>query len=108
MLIKLGRAKESLGYDELKKNKPWLDEECLKLLDWRKQAKLHWLQDSSELNGDNPKNIRHETSIHLKKKRGNIWKTKLMSLQRTVKSSKLEICIEKSMTLNAVTNLEVT
>jgi hypothetical protein len=30
-------AKESLGYFELKKHKPWFDEGCSKLLDQRKQ-----------------------------------------------------------------------
>jgi hypothetical protein len=29
-------AKESLGYYELKKNKPWFDEVCSKLVDQRK------------------------------------------------------------------------
>jgi hypothetical protein len=33
-------AKESLGYFELKKHKPWFDEGCSKLFDQRKQAKL--------------------------------------------------------------------
>jgi hypothetical protein len=33
-------AKESLGYLELKKHKPWFDKRCSKLLDRRKQAKL--------------------------------------------------------------------
>jgi hypothetical protein len=33
-------TKESLGYFELKKHKPWFDEGCSKLLDQRKQAKL--------------------------------------------------------------------
>jgi hypothetical protein len=33
-------AKESLGYFELKKHKPWYDKECSKLLGQRKQAKL--------------------------------------------------------------------
>jgi hypothetical protein len=33
-------AKESLGYYDLKKSKPWFDEGCSKLLDQRKQAKL--------------------------------------------------------------------
>jgi hypothetical protein len=47
-------AKESLGYFEFKKHKPWFDEGCTKLLDQRKQAKLQWLQDPSEINGDNP------------------------------------------------------
>jgi hypothetical protein len=40
-------AKESLGYFELKKHKPWFDEGCSKLLDERKQAKLQWLHDPS-------------------------------------------------------------
>jgi hypothetical protein len=35
-------AKESLCYCELKKNKPWFDEGCSKLLDQRKQAILQW------------------------------------------------------------------
>jgi hypothetical protein len=33
-------AKESLGYFELKKHKPWYDEGCSKLLDQRKETKL--------------------------------------------------------------------
>jgi hypothetical protein len=33
-------AKESLGYFELKKHKPWFNEGCSKLLDQRKQTKL--------------------------------------------------------------------
>jgi hypothetical protein len=45
-------AKESLGYCELKKHKPWFDEGCSKLLDQRKQAKLQWLQDHLTLNRD--------------------------------------------------------
>jgi hypothetical protein len=35
-------AKESLGYFELKKHKPWSDEGCSKLFNERKQAKLQW------------------------------------------------------------------
>jgi hypothetical protein len=38
-------AKGSLGYYELKKNKPWFDEGCSELLDQTKPAKLQWLQD---------------------------------------------------------------
>jgi hypothetical protein len=33
-------TKESLGYYELKKHKPWFNEGCSELLDQRKQAKL--------------------------------------------------------------------
>jgi hypothetical protein len=41
-------AKESLGYYELKKHKPWFDEGCSTLLEQRKQLKLQWLQDPTE------------------------------------------------------------
>jgi hypothetical protein len=44
-------AKDSLGYYELQKHKPWFDEGCSKLLYQRKQAKLQWLQDPSEYKG---------------------------------------------------------
>jgi hypothetical protein len=45
-------AKKSLDYYELRKHKPWFDERCSKLLDQRKQTKLQWLQDPSEVNGN--------------------------------------------------------
>jgi hypothetical protein len=44
-------AEESLACYEFKKHKPWFDEGCSKLLDKRRQAKLQWLQDPSEING---------------------------------------------------------
>jgi hypothetical protein len=59
-------AKENLGYFELKKLKPWFDEGCSKLIDQRKQAKLQWLQDPSEINGDNLNNVRREASRYLR------------------------------------------
>jgi hypothetical protein len=55
-------AKESLGYFELKKHKPWFDKRCSKLVDQRKQAKLQWLQDPSDINGGNLKIARCEAS----------------------------------------------
>jgi hypothetical protein len=36
-------AKESIGLCELQSYKLWFDEECLKLVDRRKQSKLQWL-----------------------------------------------------------------
>jgi hypothetical protein len=33
-------AKENLGYQKLKHNKPWFDVECSKLIDQRKEIKL--------------------------------------------------------------------
>jgi hypothetical protein len=70
-------AKESLGYFELKKHKPWFDEGCSKLLDQRKQAKLQWLWDPSEINGDNLNNVRCEASRHFRNKKREYLKGKL-------------------------------
>jgi hypothetical protein len=90
-------AKDSLGYYELKKHKPWFHKCCSKLLDKRKQAKLQWLQDPSELNGDNLNNVRSEASKHFRKKKKirNIRNIKLMSLQQTVRTRTSETCIEE-------------
>jgi lipoate-protein ligase A len=46
-------TKESVGYYELKKQKPWFSKRCSKLLDQRKQAKLLLLQDPCEINRNN-------------------------------------------------------
>jgi hypothetical protein len=43
-------AQENLGCCELKHHRPWFVEEYSKLVDQRKQAKLQWLQDPSEMN----------------------------------------------------------
>jgi hypothetical protein len=47
---------KSLDCYVFKQHKPWFEEECSKLLNRRKQAKLQWLQNPSETNGD--KNIK--------------------------------------------------
>jgi hypothetical protein len=62
-------VKESLGYYELKKHKPWFDEGFSHLVDQRKQVKLQWLQDLNEINGDNLKNVRHEGSRQFRNKK---------------------------------------
>jgi hypothetical protein len=41
-------AKENLEYQKLKHNKPWFDDECSKLTDQWKQAKLQWLQNPNQ------------------------------------------------------------
>jgi hypothetical protein len=55
-------AKENLGYQKLKHNKPCFDGECSKLIDQQEQAKLQWLQNRSQVSGDNLQNLRRETS----------------------------------------------
>jgi hypothetical protein len=62
-------VKENLGCYEPKQHKPWFEEGCSELLDQRKQAKLQWLQDPCEINGDNLKNVRRETSRHFRNKK---------------------------------------
>jgi hypothetical protein len=41
-------AKDNLGYHRLKRNKPWFDDECSKLIAQRKQIKLQWLQNPNQ------------------------------------------------------------
>jgi hypothetical protein len=88
-------AKQSLGYFELKKNRPWFDARCSKLLDQRKEAKLQWLQYSSEINGDNLNNVRREASRHFRTKKREYLKDRINELateqecQRPVYRNKL-------------------
>jgi hypothetical protein len=70
-------AKESLGYCKLKKHKPWFDQESSKLVDQRKQAKLQWLQDPSEINKDNLRIVRREASKYFRNKKREYLKDKI-------------------------------
>jgi hypothetical protein len=74
-------AKERLGFYEPKQHKPWFDEGRSELLDRRKQAKLRWLQDPSEINGANLNNVRRETSRHFRNKKGEYLKGKINALE---------------------------
>ena len=65
-------ATKSLGMHEMKQHKPWFDEECLGILDQRKQAKMHWIQDPSQSNANNPNNVRRDASRYFRKKRRHI------------------------------------
>jgi hypothetical protein len=93
MNIKIS-AKESLGHYELKKHKPRFNEGCSKLLDPRKQAKLKWLQDPSEINRDNMNKIRCETIWYFRNKKRKYLKDKIDELAMN-RTSTLETCIEE-------------
>jgi hypothetical protein len=82
-------AKESLGYFELKKHKPWFDEGFSKLLDQWKQAKLQWLQDSSEINGDNLNNVRTEARRYFRNKKREYLKDKINELATNSKNKNI-------------------
>jgi hypothetical protein len=56
----------------LKKQKPGFDEECLRLLDQRKQAKMQWVQDPRHSNVDNLNNVRLEANRLFREKGRNI------------------------------------
>jgi hypothetical protein len=55
---------------------------------------LQWLQDQSEINGNNRNNIKLENSRHFWKKRKYL-KNKIGDLERRVKPRTLEISIEE-------------
>jgi hypothetical protein len=82
-------AKESLGYFEFKKLKPWFDEGCLKLLDQWTQAKVQWLQDPSEINGDNLINVKLEASRHFRNKKREYLKDKINELPTNSKNKNI-------------------
>ena len=78
-------ANESLGLHELKQHNPWFDEECLHFVDERKQAKLLWVQDPSQRNVDNLKNVRREGSRHFRNKKKAYLKAKIEDLETNSK-----------------------
>jgi hypothetical protein len=85
-------AKDNLGYQKLRHNKPWFDDECSKLIDQQKQAKLQWLQNPNQINDDNLKNLRSENSRAFRNKKKEYLKGKINELKPITKTS--EICTE--------------
>jgi hypothetical protein len=73
-------AKDNLGYHRLKHNKPWFNDECSKLIDQKTQAKLQWLQNLSQMNGDNHQNLKHETISTFTNKKREYLKGKINEL----------------------------
>jgi hypothetical protein len=65
-------AEESLGLHQLKQHKPWYDEECVGILDQRKQPEIQWIQDPNQSNVDNMNKVRRDASRHFRKKRRHI------------------------------------
>jgi hypothetical protein len=82
-------AKENVGYHRLKHNKPWFDDECSKLIDQRKQAKLRWFQIPSQINGDNLQNLRRGTSRTFRNKKREYLKDKVNELETNNKNKNI-------------------
>jgi hypothetical protein len=79
-------AKESVGYYELNHRKPWFDKGYSELLDQRKQAKLEWLQDPSEMNEDNLNNTKYEASGHFRNKKRQYLKDRIIEFAANSKN----------------------
>ena len=100
-------AKESLGLHELKRHKPWVDEECLGFLDQRKQAKMQWMQDPSQRNVDNLSNVRRDGSRHFRNIKKEYLQAKIQKLATKSKIKILGTGVGASVTLKRVTSLEL-
>jgi hypothetical protein len=82
-------AKNNLGYQKRKHNKPWFDNECSKLIDQWKQAELQWLQNPSQISGDNLQNLRHETTRTFGNKKRKYLKCKINELETNNKNKNI-------------------
>jgi hypothetical protein len=78
-------ATESLGMHEMKQRKSWFDEECLGILDQRKQAKMQWIQDPSQSNVDNLNDVRRDASKHFRNKKKAYLKSKIEEMETNSK-----------------------
>jgi hypothetical protein len=74
-------AKESQGLHEWKQHKPWFDEGCLQLLDKRTQAKIQWLQNPNQSNGDNQNDVRCAAGRYFRNKKKEYLKAKINELE---------------------------
>jgi hypothetical protein len=80
---------ESLGYYELKQHKPWFDEGCSRLSDQRKQAKLQWLRDPSQINGNRLNNVRREDRRDIRNKNREHLKDNISELATNSKNKNI-------------------
>ena len=100
-------AKESLGLQELRQHKTWFDQEYLEFLGQMKQAKMQWIRDPSQNNGDNLNNVRRDASRCFRSKKRAHLKAKIEELETYSKIKILGTCVAASMTLRRFTSLEL-
>jgi uncharacterized protein YaaR (DUF327 family) len=77
-----------------------VDEGWSKLFDQRKQSKLQWLQEPSELNGDNLNNVRCEARRHFRNKTREYVKDKINELATNSKSKNIRDFNTEEMNLS--------
>jgi hypothetical protein len=100
-------TKDSLGLHKTKQHKPRFDVECLGILDQRKQVKMQWIQDSSQINEDNLNNVRCDTSRPFWNKKKEYLKAKTEELETNSNMKISGTCIGISITSKRVTSLEL-
>ena len=61
----------------MKQHKPWFDEECVGILDQRKQAKMQWIQDPSQSKVNTLNKVRRDVSRHFRNKKKAYLKGKI-------------------------------
>jgi hypothetical protein len=69
----------------MKQHKPWFNEECLGILDQRKQAKMQWIQDPSQSNVDNLNNVRRDVGRHFRNGKKAYLKAEIEELETNSK-----------------------
>jgi hypothetical protein len=74
-------ATKNLRMHEIKQQKTWFDEECLGILDQRRQAKMQWIQDPRRRNIHNLNNVRRGASRHFRNKKKACLKAKFLELE---------------------------
>jgi hypothetical protein len=78
----------------MKQHKPRLKEECLGVLDQRKQAKMQWIHDPRQSNVDNLNNVRRDASRHFRNKRKAYLKAKTAKLETDSKIKNIrDLCM---------------
>jgi hypothetical protein len=82
-------AQGSLGLHERKQHKSWFHAECAEVIGKRKQAKIQWLQNPNQNNGDNLHNIRCEASRHFRNKKKEYLKAKINELETNSKNKNI-------------------
>jgi hypothetical protein len=90
----------------LKTHKPWLDEGRTQLLDQRKQDKVQWLQDTSEINEDSLNNTRLEASRQFRNKQMEYLKDKINELTMNTNSKNIRGLYRGINDFKWMTNLE--
>ena len=91
---------------EVKQHKPWFDEECLGILDQRKQAKMQWIQDPSQSNVDTLNKVRRDATRHFRNKKKAYLKAKTEELETNGEITISGTCIGALMTSKRGISLE--